>query len=262
MKIHDGFSFLNEVDLLEVRLHELSEVTDTITILEATTTFSGLKKPLIWESVAHRFKPFLDKIQYVVLDEPMPEVKPETLPETESEARIYRQNDFLLRAMVKRGAPGDWFIISDLDEIPRASLLKECPFLPMRNRLLLDYHYYKLNWRKPVNYTPTRVVPYEMAAAMSYQEIRWPIPGSGFTDNAIFDAGWHFTYMGGRDVIRKKLKSIAAAASPGSGKFLSNLDGPVGKWMFREQLFKVPIETLPLYVQQNEQSFRDRGMLE
>ena len=48
MKIIDCFIFYNELEILNVRLHELYDVVDNIIIAEATTTHTGKPKPLYY----------------------------------------------------------------------------------------------------------------------------------------------------------------------------------------------------------------------
>ncbi|KAG9002059.1 hypothetical protein FRB90_011451 [Tulasnella sp. 427] len=66
----DAVIFSIELDLLEIRLAELYPVTSQFFILESTTTFTGLPKPLVLEPLLHpnatdqRFRPYLDKIRY------------------------------------------------------------------------------------------------------------------------------------------------------------------------------------------------------
>jgi beta-1,4-mannosyl-glycoprotein beta-1,4-N-acetylglucosaminyltransferase len=40
------FWFFDELELLDLRLHELADVVDRFVLVEATTTFSGAAKPL------------------------------------------------------------------------------------------------------------------------------------------------------------------------------------------------------------------------
>jgi beta-1,4-mannosyl-glycoprotein beta-1,4-N-acetylglucosaminyltransferase len=44
--IYDCFPFFNELELLELRLHELAPVVDRHVLVEATVTHSGQPKPL------------------------------------------------------------------------------------------------------------------------------------------------------------------------------------------------------------------------
>ena len=49
VKVYDCFPFLNEVELLQVRLHELDDVVDYFVIVENPLTQSGNEKPLFFE---------------------------------------------------------------------------------------------------------------------------------------------------------------------------------------------------------------------
>ncbi|MEK6883085.1 MAG: DUF3431 domain-containing protein, partial [Nanoarchaeota archaeon] len=69
IKIYDIFTYNGEADILEIRLNILKDSVDQFIIVEAPTTFSGLKKPLYFEEQKERFAPFLDKIKYFVIDD-------------------------------------------------------------------------------------------------------------------------------------------------------------------------------------------------
>ena len=47
--IYDCFQFFNELDMLYIRMKVLNDVVDRFVVSEATETFSGLKKPLLFE---------------------------------------------------------------------------------------------------------------------------------------------------------------------------------------------------------------------
>ncbi len=63
----DLVPFSYELDILEIRLHELEEVVDVFVIAESTVSFKKWKKPLILASVLNtpRFQRFRDKILYM-----------------------------------------------------------------------------------------------------------------------------------------------------------------------------------------------------
>ena len=63
-KLFDVFLFLNELDLLELRLKTLFNVVDYFIITEINETFSGKPKSLIFEKHKKRFKEFEKKIIY------------------------------------------------------------------------------------------------------------------------------------------------------------------------------------------------------
>eukprot|EP00586_Coscinodiscus_wailesii_P016050 CAMPEP_0172511852 /NCGR_PEP_ID=MMETSP1066-20121228/239754_1 /TAXON_ID=671091 /ORGANISM="Coscinodiscus wailesii, Strain CCMP2513" /LENGTH=329 /DNA_ID=CAMNT_0013291407 /DNA_START=270 /DNA_END=1256 /DNA_ORIENTATION=+ len=68
--IVDRFLIDNELDVLEVRLNEISHIVDKFFIFESAVDHHGLDKPLIFERNKHqkRFSKFKDKIVHVTLD--------------------------------------------------------------------------------------------------------------------------------------------------------------------------------------------------
>ena len=68
-KIYDAFTFQNELDLLELRLEELSDVVDYFVLVEATKTFRNNDKPLFFHKNKTRYTKFLDKIIHVIVDD-------------------------------------------------------------------------------------------------------------------------------------------------------------------------------------------------
>ena len=58
-KLFDVFLFLNELDLLDLRLKTLYSVVDYFIITEINETFSGKPKSLIFEKIRKRYKEHL-----------------------------------------------------------------------------------------------------------------------------------------------------------------------------------------------------------
>lgn len=67
--IVDGFIFFNELDLLEIRLHELDEVVDAFILVESKVTFTGRSKELFFQGNRDRYARFLSKIRHVVVED-------------------------------------------------------------------------------------------------------------------------------------------------------------------------------------------------
>ena len=64
IRVLDAVLMSSELDLLEVRLHELSPVVDRFFILESNATFTGLPKPTYFADNLDRFADFAEKIEY------------------------------------------------------------------------------------------------------------------------------------------------------------------------------------------------------
>ena len=72
-QIIDAFMFNNELDVLNFRLHELTDYVDKFVIYENCWTFSGNKKPLYFEDNKEMFSKFSDKIVHIKLTD---DIKP------------------------------------------------------------------------------------------------------------------------------------------------------------------------------------------
>ena len=70
MKIYDCFMFFDEDMLLDLRLNIMDKYVDKFIITEATYMHNGSKKKLNFD--INKFKKFKDKITYIVVDEPPP----------------------------------------------------------------------------------------------------------------------------------------------------------------------------------------------
>ena len=119
MRLYDCFTFYNELTLLRLRLETLSPHIERFVLVEATKTFTGKPKPLVFGANRHLFTPWLNKIEHVVVDD-MPD-------EGDAWAREIHQ-----RNAIARGLPSarqeDIIMVSDVDEIPRASTIAPGPW--------------------------------------------------------------------------------------------------------------------------------------
>lgn len=113
--IFDCIPFFNELDILKLRMQILAPYVDQFVIEEATVTFSGESKRMIFAENRHLFAEFEDKIRYVAVeDSPMEGV-------TTHERDKYQKNQ-LIRALGDCRAE-DIIIFSDVDEIPNPETL-------------------------------------------------------------------------------------------------------------------------------------------
>jgi len=150
---YDCFIFWKELDLLDLRLHELADVVDYFVLAEATHTFSGQPKPLHFAEHRERFAAFEEKIIHVVVDDLLSQPDPWT--------REYHQRNSLLRPLL-HCEPDDVIIISDADEIPRADLVAQHAGYPGITTFIPWLSYYFLNCRGSIAYSGPRMVPYRL----------------------------------------------------------------------------------------------------
>jgi beta-1,4-mannosyl-glycoprotein beta-1,4-N-acetylglucosaminyltransferase len=284
--IYDCFTFFNELELLELRLHELAGVVDRFVLVEATQTHTNRPKPLFYRENRARFDAFQDKIIHVIVDD-LPVSTDPWLPEN------------FQRNCIARGLtgcrPDDFVLVSDLDEIPRAAVVekmsREIPFRDnffsyavhaalnsravknifhrrgFRRRLRKNHPFvwrfehtlyrYFMNCkslRPPLSYGTVMLRHRDFSTA---EELRH----SGF--KTVPDAGWNFTWMGGVERILKKIQSFAHQelnqpqfTDPGRINALIEK----GSYLFDDsnQLQFVPVDgTFPRYVLDHLEKFKD-----
>lgn len=235
-RTYDCFPFFNELELLEVRLGELNDVVDYFVLVESIETQRGDLKVLFFEENRERFAPYLDKIIHVAVRERHPEF---SLWEREH----YQRN------CIKRGLSkcrdGDVILISDLDEIPRKSSLEEAKGLLKNGHeeavtfRMPDFHFH-MNRRMK---TPSIFC----TVATTYGKLKKKEPQFYRSRNTkwhpLFDAGWHFSWLGGRERIRKKMHSIVEGRDSSEEVTDAEIDAYIAS---------VPIvqidETFPQYV--------------
>lgn len=233
--IYDCFTFFNELELLELRLHELADTVDKFVLVEATQTHTNRPKPLHYWENRERFSRFHDRIIHVAVAD-LPQSVDAWIPEN------------FQRNCISRGLtqcrPEDWILVSDVDEIPRATTVDkicrenpyEYPFPkgfateaisrpalrllsawkfsrgwarrnnPFIFKFQQSNHLHFLNCvvAKPVssaNWYGTRMLRFR--DFISAQEVR----ESG--SQVVPGGGWHFTSMGGVSRIQEKIQSYA-----------------------------------------------------
>jgi len=190
-RIFDAFLVSTELDLLEIRLHELIDVVDFFLILEATRSFSGDLRPTLDFAEAradpydHRFAFAEHKIRYTLVDDLVPSPFPS--PFTNEATMRNHMETLLLQSGVKEG---DIVLMSDVDEIPSArtvQLLQACGE----------------GWPSPLhlnmrNYRFSFEFPMADAGYWRPKAVRWH-PGEKYThgkasDVMLADAGWHCSW--------------------------------------------------------------------
>lgn len=202
--IIDAVMFFNELKVLELRLHELDSVVDKFVIVEALEVHGSPAKKTAnlandWDIV----KPFAHKIEYNVLSK----LEPPYQNDRDGWPREHFNRNALLTSVLKVSKDlSDLVIISDVDEIPRASAVSKLRPSPNLKALQLDLFYYNVNnycspWNGPVVGTIGQL---KEQAPQGFRDRRDSI-------DRIADAGWHFSYFGGPARILHKAACFAHA---------------------------------------------------
>lgn len=227
--IFDCFTFFNELDLLEIRLHELHKVVDKFVLVEATRTFQKQPKPLYFQENKKRFEPFLDKIIHIVVDKYptfWTKLRPVKTWDYEN-----KQREYMLEAL-KNCKPTDQIIVSDIDEIPRFSKLEQASKLNGIKVFEQEYYCYYINYQcvhYQINENSSKKVVaqgtkngkgfwrgsvmvdygYLKNKVKTIQKTRLLRDKEGDSIHVIENGGWHFSFLGGIEKVLEKLKAYS-----------------------------------------------------
>lgn len=224
--IIDAFMFFNELELLEIRLNELDPVVDKFVIAESLERHGSANlKPAFIRDNWHIVKPFEHKIKYVLL----PHLEP---PYTDSASgwgrENFQRNSLMASALELSTSPDDILILSDCDEIPRATTIKENLSLGRIHRLELELFYYNVNryvglWDNSTIGTVAQYINEGGTQKVRSDTIVRPHTKYGIIRNA----GWHFSYFGGIDRMRTKVSSFAEAYLDSAVDFRKRTDAEI-----------------------------------
>lgn len=227
-KIFCCFPFFNEISLLRIKLEELYDTVDWFVISESNITHSGNPKPLYLKENEKLFEKYSDKIIYNYED--MSNVSNNFVESDD--------NDYITNFLIKRVNASTWFdktirsyfldtwqkesvirglfsiaqdedlvILGDLDEIPKASVIKEIA------EDFDDDEIYHLEHRFCWYYTNIQKMDEIwygniLTSFKRFKEIGFCDMRVNKKGNFINDAGWHFSYQGGVSAIKTKIESF------------------------------------------------------
>lgn len=268
--VYDCFPLFNELELLELRLEQHAPHVDHFVLGEATTTFSGKTKPLVYKENAARFRRFADKIIHVVIDD-----APAGLSAWERE---HFQRDALIRGL-EGSRPDDVVLISDVDEILRHDALQRLAAAPLGRA---EVRCFELRWYQFffnlqleemwIRNGPRAARRRILRGMTDLRAVKGPVAGVGrdlarrlkastrlrsWVRRTIeHDAGWHFSWIGDADRVAEK----AGAIPPQVGidaTFAEKADALIADRAgagreARDGVKIVPLdESFPAYLQQN-----------
>ena len=231
-KLFDIILFLNEFDLLEVRLDTLYEIVDYFIITEINETFSGVKKPLLFEASKERYRKYSDKIIYNPIgNKELLELNksPYSKYKSDFNKSIYYQNggkeykycnSSLTREVNHRDSqiigflnfitPEDYILLSDLDEIPNPIVIEKA-IKDYDDRIIyfkMEWYLYWINNRVSESWFGTVLTKFKNLENASLSNLRYASSNEkGVPGKIAENGGWHFSYLGGLQSIMKKLKS-------------------------------------------------------
>ncbi len=282
-KVYDCFMFFNELDTLEMRLNIHDPLVDYFVICEAAVTHSGISREPLFEKHMNeeRFKKFLPKIKYILLDSMPDDYNDLSLIEEVTEkdkaynkvigwfnstdyvdktnlghCREWYQRDSMIQELVDC-ADNDIIMISELDEIYNPITVKtlfnnfdsEHVYCMRQN----SYYYY-LNLLKERNWVGGRIATYKKFSTFRTSEFKH------HRDIIVSNGGWHFSYQGSVDQIKQKLLSFCHYVSEDSDVIeniqerITSFDDPFTR---DGKLEKVEIDsTYPQYLLDNIDQYK------
>lgn len=245
MKLFDCFPFFNELSLLKLRCETLKDLNPIHILVEATTTHTGLPKPLYFEQNKDQFKDY--NIRHIVTE--LPNTGDYWLAEN-------KQRDAIITGLYD-AEDEDLIIISDLDEIARPERIS-----------LFDSNKQKVAGLKMDKFScwlncVEGYQQWEIAKLTSWEHLKNTTPNklrNGGHDTIILDAGWHFAWLGGVKKMMEKFYSYAHVESVTAD--LVNEETLTRKYETGESLwgndywrFVKIDETFPKYLQEHQDEF-------
>ncbi|KAI0359739.1 glycosyltransferase family 17 protein [Trametes cingulata] len=184
-EVWDAVLFSSELDLLEIRMHELAPVVSKFFVVEADRTFTGRPKNLTFADHAERFAPFADKLVHSVFHGRV--LEPGESPFVNEAAQRNHMND-LLRSQMSGDAEPPLVIFSDVDEIPSAHTIKLLQACEAPNPIHLQMREYLYSFEWPAGEGSWRAQVHRLGA-----------DGSGYNHGQVAewklaDSGWHCSF--------------------------------------------------------------------
>ncbi len=276
--IYDCFTFFNELDILDIRLHEMAAAVDFFVLVEARQSFQGRDKPLYFQENKARYAKFAEKIIHVVCDFPSEVVALYPHAASPAWAREYFQRDQIAQGL-KNARPDDLIIVSDVDEVIAAERLQTA----VRERRPGDltvfpmaFYRYALNRRVKDEIWDIGPRMLEFRHFNTAQDVRniahyassllkkiglWRAHvrrrnrrrcGIDCAIRAVDDAGWHFSSLGAWMDYKRKLDAFAHEEEKGKAAYLDESRFMETVETTTEQ---VPLAEMPEYVRRNREKF-------
>jgi beta-1,4-mannosyl-glycoprotein beta-1,4-N-acetylglucosaminyltransferase len=210
--IVDTFMVNNEMDMMEFRLRYLYDYVDRFVVVEADHTHSGNPKGFNVMENLERFEWARDKLSFYLVNIKTEgldfSIKPKEFDFDAPQWRVENQQRNAIADACKDFADDDIIMMSDCDEIPSRHVVKfrrenkiEHPFACDQRivAFYLDYTRLDIGWRGTIMSTLKQMREYTPQGLRNLRIKLSPMP----------HGGWHFTFFGGAEQIRKKIQSYA-----------------------------------------------------
>ena len=210
MAIYDCFQYFNEDLMVDLRLNILNKYVDYFVISESTKTHQGKTKKINFD--INKFSKFKNKIKFIIADYDK-EINFQNHTGGESPIEQHQRNN--LMEGIKDASPEDYIILSDSDEIPDFTKLKDMSnnrkFVAFSQKMFM----YKLNLQnlKESNWIGSKITKKKYITSM--QDLRnmkfkkYPFWRIDKYNQQVIEGGWHFSFLQTPQQIHTKIKSYS-----------------------------------------------------
>jgi beta-1,4-mannosyl-glycoprotein beta-1,4-N-acetylglucosaminyltransferase len=193
--IYDCFTYFNEVDVLKIRMNEMDSTNCTFVVVEANETFTGEPKPYHFDELPDWIDQWRDRI--IRVQTPF-----DTVDANPWKRERIQRNAILAGLELCEPDPDDVIIISDVDEVPRASVVGNYGE-PVQLDVL--QYFWKLNWQVPQHCNQGA-----RPVMCAYKDLdKTPQEMRASTMRRIPYGGWHFSFLNSVENTQKKIEAFA-----------------------------------------------------
>jgi beta-1,4-mannosyl-glycoprotein beta-1,4-N-acetylglucosaminyltransferase len=262
MAIYDCFQYFNEDHIVDLRLHILDKYVDYFVISESTKTHQGKSKKINFD--INNFSKFKNKIKFVIADYDK-ELTFQNHTGGESPIEQHQRN-FLINGL-ENAHPDDLIILSDSDEIPDLTKLKDInknkKFIAFSQKMFM----YKINLQNldESNWIGSKITKKKFITSMqSLRNLKfknYPFWRIDKYKQQIIKGGWHFSFLQTPQQILNKIKSFSHGEFNSKSLNEKNIEEKIlqNKDIFgRDKILKkVELDSsFPEYILQNTDKFK------
>ena len=212
MAIYDCFQYFNEEHMVDLRLNILDKYVDYFVISESTKTHQGEQKKINFD--IKKYSKFKNKIKFIIADYNK-EINFQNHTGGESPVEQHQRN-YLMEG-IKDASPDDFIILSDSDEIPDLTKIKDInmnkKFVAFSQKMFM----YKLNLQniRESNWIGSKITKKKYLTSM--QDLRnlkfknYPFWRIDKYNQQIIPGGWHFSFLQTPQQILTKIRSFSHA---------------------------------------------------
>ncbi len=193
-----------ERPMIDFRLKMLDPYVDLFVIVECDHTFSGKKKGFVHDVSGAK----ISKVNFSLPEVPQWNEQPSSYDPSHPCWSIEYQHRNHIVSALNDYSDDDFVLMGDMDEIPSREALD----MMVKNNFMgiatfsMFFFYYNLHTVREEMWSGTIWTPMKALRKFGAQALRDSRGNTGFN---IERGGWHLSYMGGTDAIRKKIGSFS-----------------------------------------------------